>query len=558
MTDTTQTIISLKSDEVLKYFLESRQYHGFELPEYYNFDAILQYVKDTVADKPYEECITQNPAQVADVNLDILLNKDGHYAVRPMMLANPYLYYFLVRELAANWDAIKNCFSKYRVPNIEACSVPVVRNFNEKFFNSTTVFSWWRNMERKSVELSLDYRYMFVTDITNCYGTIIPQSIDWALALKDTAFETDSNKALSTNIKTLLGAMQKGHNIGIPQGSAVFDFVAEIVLGYSDLLLYETIKADPEITADYKILRYRDDYRVFCNDKDQLERISYRLQEVLESLNFRMNSQKTKMSDSIITDSIKPEKLDYIYNTPIINKDWCVFQGLQKHLLYILMFSRRHPNCGYLKVLLSDFDKRVIETLKPHRVELISSVDLSHIFCDSDNESDEKPEEEKSEKAPEPKYIEYPGRIVESVRALAAIATQIAVENVSSAHYALRVISRMVNSLKDEVEKWGIFMSVVRKLRKLPNSNYTQLWLQHITYQVERIQGVAPYSMRLCQLVSGKDVDVWNNSWLMPQLTEGFPIDTVADREKLNQLTPVIEFIERYTYDSDVEPVGRW
>lgn len=139
---------------------------------------------------------------------------------------------------------------------------------------------------------------------------------------------------------------------------------------------------------------------------------------------------------------------------------------------------------------------------------------------------------------------------MESVRALAAIATQIAVENVSSVPYALRVISRMVNSVTDEAEKWGIFMSVVRKLRKLPN----QLWLQHITYQVERIQGVAPYPMRLCQLVSGKDVDVWNNSWLMPQLTEGFPIETVADREKLKKLTPVIEFVERYTYDSDVEP----
>lgn len=554
MTDTTQTILSLKSDEVLKYFLNSRQYHGFELPEYYNFDAVLQFVKDTVADKPYEECINQNPANVTDVNLGILLNKDGHYAVRPLMLANPYLYYFLVRELSTNWDAIKYCFGNYRVPTIEACSIPLVERGKEEFFNGVTVLNWWRNMECKSVELSLDYRYMFVTDITNCYGTIIPQSIDWALSLKGTKSETDSNKTLAANIKTLLRVMQKGHNIGIPQGSAVFDFVAEVVLGYSDLLLYEAIEADTDITADYRILRYRDDYRVFCNDKDQLEHISFHLQEVLESLNFRMNSKKTKMSDSIITDSIKPEKLDYIYNTPVVNKDWCAFRGLEKHLLYILMFSRRHPNCGYLKVLLSDFDKRVIETLKPHRVELISSVDLSQLFCDSDNELNEKPEEDKQEKAPEPRYIERPGRIVESVRALAAIATQIAVENVSSVPYALRVISRMVNSVKDEAEKWSIFMGVVRKLRKLPNSNYTQLWLQHITYQVERIQGVAPYPMRLCQLVSGKDVDVWNNSWLMPQLTEGFPIETVADREKLKKLTPVIEFVERYTYDSDVEP----
>ena len=68
-----------------------------------------------------------------------------------------------------------------------------------------------------------------------------------------------------------------------------------------------------------------------------------------------MNSKKTMVSDSIITDSIKQDKQFYIFNTPIykrrrifkIEKDMdgndnivssiekdCDFNGLQKNLLF--------------------------------------------------------------------------------------------------------------------------------------------------------------------------------------------------------------------------------
>ena len=44
-------------------------------------------------------------------------------------------------------------------------------------------------MEQRSIELSLEYRYMFVTDITNCYGSVNPQTFDWAFSLKYTALK---------------------------------------------------------------------------------------------------------------------------------------------------------------------------------------------------------------------------------------------------------------------------------------------------------------------------------------------------------------------------------
>lgn len=290
--------------------MKSEQYHGFELPEYFCFDEVLKFVRDKIGNKSYEDCLSgQLPDDLDNVNLDILLNKDGKYAVRPLILANPYLYCFLVRELCqpASWEAIQKCFKSYNVPHLISCALPIVLEKTEPFHKSTTILNWWNAMEQRSIELSLEYRYMFVTDITNCYGSINPQSLKWALACKGTKFENHDNAALAHNMQKYLRALQHGHNIGISQGSALFDFVGEIVLGYSDLLFHEALQQ--EGIDGYEVIRYRDDYRIFCNDRDKLERISYILQHVLETLNLRLNSQKTKISDNIVTDSIKSDKL---------------------------------------------------------------------------------------------------------------------------------------------------------------------------------------------------------------------------------------------------------
>lgn len=526
-----KNILTLKSKEVMDFFLKSEQFHGFELPEYFNFDKVLKAVAKSVGNKSYDECLGNvSPDELADVNLDILLNKDGHYAVRPIILANPFLYYFLVREVCnpKGWQTIQDCFGKFTLPHIASCALPVVPDKTEPFHKSTTIFNWWNAIEQRSLELSLEYRYMFVTDITNCYGSINPETIDWALSMKGTEHATDKNHTMAQNIIKYVRALQQGRNIGIPQGSAIFDFVGEIILGYSDLLLHNRLQE--EGIEGYEILRYRDDYRIFCNDMDTLERISYILQDVLESLNFRMNSNKTRISQSIVMDSLKADKLWYIENTPIFNKKGVDFDSFEKHLFYILMFGRKFPNGGQLKVMLSDLDKRIAEHLKPEEIEE-EWIDL---------------ESGKVEKRSKTIQCRLPGG---SIRAMSAVATQIALENVSASHYALRVLSRMVDSLKDDKEKVDIITKVYAKLRNQPNSTYNQLWLQNITYQRDKKQRKCPYDMRLCRLVMGEKVELWNNSWLKPALIARLPLTSIVDNETLKKVTPVITFRETRAYE---------
>ena len=532
-------ITELSSEEAMDFLMNTERYHDFELPEYFDFSEVLSFVRKKIKDKPYEVCLAESGASnFTDVNFDILLNKDGSYAVRPLVLCNPYLYYFLAREICGkkNWEQVKANFKECEVPRIKSCALPIVPAENESFHKSTTILNWWNSIEQRSIELSLDYKYMFVTDITNCYGSVNPQSIDWALSRKGTKKETDENHEIASNIILLLKEMQQGRNIGIPQGSTLFDLTGEIVLCYSDLLLHEAL-GKAKIVDGYEILRYRDDYRVFCNSKDTLEKISYILQQVLESLNFRMNSSKTKICNSIVTDSVKPDKLHLIYNTPIRNKNGYAFDSLQKHLLYILLFSREFPNSGQLRSLLSDFDKRVTEMLKP-TVEINETLSLKVVSDGTLAFSGNELHEQKKS-----------GWVRGNVRALCAIATQIALENVAVTHYALRTISLLTSGKHSLKLRSEIIPKVKNKLISIPNSTYSQLWLQNMTYKYDKEKALSPYEARLCKVVMGKNIDLWNNNWLKKELTKGFPQKSAVNKKRLDELTPVITFREKFLYN---------
>ena len=137
-----------------------------------------------------------------------------------------------------------------------------------------------------------------------------------------------------------------------------------------------------------------------------------------------------------------------------------------------------------------------------------------------------------------------------SVRAMSAICIQIALENVGCAHYALRIISRMIDSLKDMSEKQSIIDLVYNKLCNQPNSDYNQLWLQNMTYTQDKKNGTSPYSLRLCKLVMGNIKEpLWNNGWIRAEFVQNMPIESIVNKETLKKVTPVITFRETRRYN---------
>ena len=100
--------------------------------------------------------------------------------------------------------------------------------------------------------------------------------------------------------------MSFGQTNGIPQGSNLMDFVAELVLGYSDHQLSKKLSSIN--ISDYKILRYRDDYRIFTNSESDAKTLTKLLSESLFELGMSLNSQKTFSSTDIIKSSLKEDK----------------------------------------------------------------------------------------------------------------------------------------------------------------------------------------------------------------------------------------------------------
>ena len=542
-----KTIIDLKADEALDYLMQNDQYVTTEMPEYLDFDPVLTFAREHIADTPIDKCLNDvKPEDMTDANYDIMLNKDGKYAVRVLSLSNPFLYYMLAREICApkHWDAILDDFKVFgSASHIHAVGIPVIPAENENFHKATTILNWWSGFEQMAVKMSLDYRYMFATDITNCYGSIELRTVEKALCRKGTASEVD----VKTDVVRILTMLRQGRNIGLPQGSALYDIIAEIVLGYADMLLREALERDG-ITEGYEILRYRDDYKIFANDKDLLERISYKLQHVLEGLNLRLNSAKTRISDSIITDSIKPDKLAYIYNTPIYNnKKCCDFDGIQKQLLFILQFGRQYPDCGQMRMLLSKLSAWLEEY-----IENVAKNQKSK----AKPKVEAKPVEEDAE---DKKTQKRPGTIIEDIMAMSAIAAQIAAENLNSAHYALKVISQMLSTISDEQVENGeqaskdeIVTKVLNRLGSMQNSDYLKIWLQNLAVKAEY---KGDYSFAdgkgngLCHLVCGADANLWNNSFLEPEYLEGFSAAAVVDASVLHNDAPVMQFKHRFSYD---------
>lgn len=545
-----KTVLNLNNEEAKAFFMSAENYVSFELPEYFDFQPVLDYVKDTIGDKEYEQCLYKTcPETLEKINLEILLNKDGKYAVRPLVISNPYLYYFLVREITdkENWDALRRCFVNYQTESIKACAIPVIPEARENFPHSTSILNWWHEMEQKSIIKSLRYKYMFKTDITNCYGTINPQTVDWALSMKGTSKKTDENKVLSHNIQKYLRALQDGNNNGIPQGSTLFDFIAEIILGYADLLLAERLEKLG--IKDYEVIRFRDDYRIFCNEKDILDTISYELQDVLRSLGFSMNSDKTSISNSIVTDSLKKDKLELIRSAPSLES----LKG-QKKLMYILQYAREYPNTGQLKGLLTKFNDEMIQMKK-------NTIITEDVFLFEDEYDKAPVEEAKEAAAPQEKSIfaklkvygvEPDDYFNEKIQVMVSILIQIALENISISHYAMRVISTLLLKIEDKDVRKELVESVFNCLHNQPNSAYVQIWLQNITYKEDDKNSLFRYSdIPLCEAAAGLRTNsaIWNNSWLNEELVKDFDRIPLCKEEVLAKLKPYIRFKRRVSYD---------
>ena len=310
-----KSLLSLNEKAAKQFFIKPENYCNIDLPPYYNFTNVLSQAEVKLNQSNLASYILPNIKlkEMDSLNYKIFTNKDGNFAWRPLEIIHPFLYINLVNKITESqaWNEIKTRFKAFKKDkHIKCCSDIRINNKNKKQ-KATNIISWWKEFEQESISMSLEYTFMANTDITGCYESIYTHSIAWALHGKSVAKQHKGDLSYIGNvIDKEIQTMRYGQTNGIPQGSVLMDFIAEIVLGYADKKLSEKLKSLK--ICDYKILRYRDDYRIFSNSEATLNTILKELSSILTELNMKLNSNKTYITNDIVLKSIKPDKLCWL------------------------------------------------------------------------------------------------------------------------------------------------------------------------------------------------------------------------------------------------------
>jgi hypothetical protein len=386
------SVLEMSHKQAKSFLLKPTSYCNFNLPPYFNLGKILETSKGflTAKNKAIKEIkdsnLTVDGIQMSDiygVNFTFQKNKTLN-TYRPLTLMHPLVYIDLVACLTRknNWEMIVDRLKKLRSDvetNIICKSLPFDVIKKGKNITREMALYFWNEIEQESIKQSLEFAQMLKVDISNCYGSIYTHTIAWAVMGEEEAKNKRNNKSELGNIlDKKFQQMNYAETVGIPQGNVVSDLIAEILLAYIDSVLYDKLKKHK---INYKILRYRDDYRIFANSESELQIIKKELVSVLQRFKLTIGEHKTIQSNSVVLSSVSEDKLYWIEHDPVIKiTPDLIYQNLrklysillsgdvdnriysttlQKHLMIIKIFSDNYPNSGQLIVALNEFERRI-------------------------------------------------------------------------------------------------------------------------------------------------------------------------------------------------------
>lgn len=463
-------IYELTTGRALKYFLQHDSYTTLELPSYVDFSSLLEEINSAIDEGKINFQPDSKSLMGKNINYEVLVSKDGLYSWRRITLINPlyYVYFCKLITSPSNWKSIRNKFREFESNDLFLCSSTPVSKKNTSNV-AASVLNWWEDFEQKSLSLALEYEFMFSTDISNFYPSIYTHSFEWVFISKEEAKKKENNNNPGRLIDTHIQMMMSNQTNGIPLGSTLMDTFAELILGEIDLQLRK--KTEEQKITDYKVVRYRDDYRIFSSSKDDLDKISKCLVEVLGEFGLDLNSRKTELHDDIILHSLKSAKKEYIIERS--------FNSLQKMLYAIYLFSLKHQNSKITVRYLNDFLRKLFRKKK---------------ITNSGHQLD----------------------------AMLGIISSIMAKNPTTYPVGMAIFAKLLTFLYDDDElKFGKLQQLHCKLGKQPNTEMLDIWFQRVQGKIHT-QWEGDYKTALCQRINdelkGKKTftidGLWDVEWI--------------------------------------------
>ncbi|HBK4691634.1 TPA: RNA-directed DNA polymerase [Serratia marcescens] len=497
----------LTNAKALSYFLRHDSYTTLELPSYVDFSLLLKKINSAIDNDEISYSPDSKSLMGKEINYEVLVSKDGLYSWRRITLINPLYYVYFCRKITTpeNWKKIKEKFELFAANDLFLCSsIPVRKNKTSN--TAASVMNWWEDFEQKSLAFSLEYEFMFSTDISNFYPSIYTHSFEWVFISKEEAKKKENNDNPGRLIDSHIQTMMSNQTNGIPLGSTLMDTFAELILGEIDLQLRkETKKLN---IANYKVVRYRDDYRIFSNSKDDLDKISKCLVGVLGNFGLDLNSKKTELHEDIVLHSLKPAKKDYITEEKL--------NSLQKMLYVIYLFSLKHPNSKTTVRYLNDF--------------------LGKLF--------------------KRKSISNGGHQLE---AMLGIISSVMAKNPTTYPVGTAIFSKLLSFLyaDDTQPKFTKLERLHEKLGKQPNTEMLDIWFQRVQGKIN-LNWDGTYNSALCTRINDElkkkktfSIDgLWDVDWIPGKATN----KNKAKILSLLKKTKIVDMEAFEEMDSDITP----
>lgn len=482
-------INDLSPDEAREYFCRTSSYFDMELPPYFNFQPLLEHSLAEAESIELSELYSWKPGESEGLNYVLMYNKDGDIGWRPFELKHPFIYAKCVDILTKreNWRFIQERLKSFSGGVVECCSLPVVDLATGSKPKKTQILNWWKLIEQRSLELSLEFSHVSLTDVSNCYPSIYTHSIAWALHGREHAKKKPFDQNLLGNqLDRLIRSSRENQTNGIPQASLLSHLVAELILGYCDTYIDKKLEGSSGIM----ILRYRDDYRVFANSDSDCAKGIKAISECLNIFGMKLGALKTSRSSNVVLGAVKQDKIDAL---ALVRRQ----TTLQKELLVIHRFSNENPGSGATKFLLREFLDR-LEARLPRNAWKI-----------------------------------------ENPTVLAAILLDIAAKTPAVFPAVATTISKIMLYLKDS-DRDGLFNLVGQRTSRIPNNGYMELWLQRIAYPNQL--GFLS-SEPMCGLVDNEGAQsLWRNTWIgRKKIRSSIERFSIVDRSVLDNVPPDIQ-----------------
>lgn len=282
---TAKLVRALDKDEVAHWLLNNGYY-----PEQYVLPPSFSVTGFRLKSKPY----AKNLKDLARRNLVTISYPKSLLTSRVFGIQHPFNYHDIVYWIINDWDTIIDHLFHSDL-KIFSYSFPIPVNAREAgslspLRSGRMIYEWIEMAEKDMVAEAHKYDLIIRADITNFYNSVYTHSIAWAIHGREEALADKECLLAGNKIDRLIQYANDGRTNGIPVGSALSDLIAEIILSSIDRKVSKKLK-----NLDFIGSRFKDDYRILCNSKNDEKIILKELSDELVSFNLLINEHKTKV-----------------------------------------------------------------------------------------------------------------------------------------------------------------------------------------------------------------------------------------------------------------------